>query len=265
MANTFIENNPESTGPVETASPLRRLVSRLLRKIRKVFIILFLAQLGYIVVLKWINPPITVTQAVDWFRGYGLKRDYVSFYEMSPQIRLAVMASEDQLFPDHNGFDIKSIKKAFSENQKKRKKPRGASTISQQVAKNVFLWQGGGWFRKALEVYFTFMIELVWGKERILEVYLNVAEMGKGIYGVEAAARTYFKKPAKKLTRTESAMLAACLPNPKKYKVQPASPYISKRYPWVLIQMQNLRYDEDIKKLIQEKPPTDSKKQVDAR
>lgn len=254
-ANTFIDKNPpEDNSSTGFAAQIRAKISRVLRKIRKVFIILFIAQLCYIVVLKWVNPPITLTQVVDFLKGNGLKRDYVSFYDMSPNIRLAVMASEDQLFPHHNGFDIKSIKKALSENKKKRKKPRGASTISQQVAKNVFLWQGGGWFRKGLEVYFTFMIELVWGKERILEVYLNVAEMGKGIYGVEAAARSYFKKSAKKLTRTESAMIAACLPNPKKYKVQPASKYITKRYPWVLIQMQNLRYDDDIKKLIREKP-----------
>jgi len=117
---------------------------------------------------------------------------------MSPNIRLAVMASEDQLFPDHNGFDIKSIKKALAKN-KKSKRVRGASTISQQVAKNVFLWQGRSWFRKGMEVYFTFMIELLWSKQRILEVYLNVSEMGKGIFGIEAAAQTYFKNQLKNL------------------------------------------------------------------
>src|SRR5882672_184409 len=156
------------------------------RKTRKVFLILFVAQLIYIVLLKWIDPPITITQLSNWIDGYGLKRNYVDFEDMSPNIRLAVIASEDQLFPDHNGFDMTSIKDAFKEKNKLRKRARGASTISQQVAKNVFLWQGRSWFRKALEVYFTFMIETTWGKERILEVYLNVVEMGKGVFGIEA-------------------------------------------------------------------------------
>lgn len=143
------------------------------------------------------DPPITFTQLGSVLTGDGLKRDYVDYDEMSPNIKLAVIASEDQIFPDHNGFDIKSIKKAMAYNEKKPGRIRGASTISQQVAKNVFLWQGRSWIRKGFEVYFTFMIELVWGKKRILEMYLNVAEMGKGIYGVEAASRAYFKKSAK--------------------------------------------------------------------
>lgn len=178
---------------------------------------------------------------------------------MSPNIRLAVMASEDQLFPDHNGFDIKSIKKALESNKKKSKRIRGASTISQQVAKNVFLWQGRSWFRKGLEVYFTFMIELFWSKERILEMYLNVAEMGKGIFGVEAASRSYFKKPSSKLTRMEAARIAACLPNPKKYKAEPASPYVAKRTFWILNQMSNLEGDEDVEKLLEVPKPTKKK------
>jgi len=219
------------------------------RKVKRAFIILLATQFIYIILLRWINPPLTITQLTNWVSGYGLKRDYINFEEMSPNIRLAVMASEDQLFPDHNGFDIKSIKKALETN-KKSKRVRGASTISQQVAKNVFLWQGRSWFRKGLEVYFTFMIELFWNKERILEMYLNVAEMGKGIFGVEAAARNYFKKPASKLTRTESARIAACLPNPKKYKAEPASPYVARRATWILRQMNNLEGDEDVEKLL---------------
>lgn len=222
-----------------------------LKKLKKLVLILLIAQLVYIVLLKWVNPPITITQFTNWMEGNGLKRDYISYKEMSPNIKLAVMASEDQLFPDHNGFDVESIKKAWSEKNKKRKRVRGASTISQQVAKNVFLWQGRSWVRKGLEVYFTFMIELIWGKERILEVYLNVAEMGKGIFGVEAASRNYFKKPAKKLTRAEAAMIAACLPNPKKFRVQPPSNYISRRYPQIMVQMNNIEPDEDIQELLQ--------------
>jgi monofunctional biosynthetic peptidoglycan transglycosylase len=222
-----------------------------LKKLKKLVLILLIAQLVYIVLLKWVNPPITITQFTNWMEGNGLKRDYISYKEMSPNIKLAVMASEDQLFPDHNGFDVESIKKAWSEKNKKRKRVRGASTISQQVAKNVFLWQGRSWVRKGLEVYFTFMIELIWGKERILEVYLNVAEMGKGIFGVEAASRNYFKKPAKKMTRAEAAMIAACLPNPKKFRVQPPSNYISRRYPQIMVQMNNIEPDEDIQELLQ--------------
>ena len=222
-----------------------------LKKLKKLVLILLIAQLVYIVLLKWVNPPITITQFTNWMEGNGLKRDYISYKEMSPNIKLAVMASEDQLFPDHNGFDVESIKKAWSEKSKKRKRVRGASTISQQVAKNVFLWQGRSWVRKGLEVYFTFMIELIWGKKRILEVYLNVAEMGKGIFGVEAASRNYFKKPAKKLTRAEAAMIAACLPNPKKFRVQPPSNYISRRYPQIMVQMNNIEPDEDIQELLQ--------------
>lgn len=169
---------------------------------------------------------------------------------MSTHVQLAVIASEDQLYPDHNGFDWKSIEKAMDYNKKKPNRVRGASTISQQVAKNVFLWQGRSYVRKGLEVYFTFMIELVWGKKRILEMYLNVAEMGKGIYGVQAAAKHNFKKDAKNLSRKESAMIAACLPNPKKYTIRPMSRAISNRYPWVLRQMSNLYADPDIQAII---------------
>lgn len=229
----------------------KSLLQTIGQKLKRILIILFVAQLVYIILLKWIDPPITVTQLVSWVEGYGLKRDYVNYDEISSNMKLAVMASEDQLFPNHNGFDWKSIEKAMKNNNKKKvKRIKGGSTISQQVAKNVFLWQGRSWARKGVEVYFTFMIELVWGKERILEMYLNVAETGKGVFGVEAAAQKYFKKSAKKLSPKESAMIAASLPNPKKYKISPPSPYITKRYPWVLTQMNNLQGDEDIEYLI---------------
>lgn len=226
------------------------LLSWLWKKLKRIALWFFVLHLAYIILLRWVNPPLTITQLASWTEGYGLKRDYVDFKAMSPNIRLAVMASEDQLFPDHNGFDLKSIKKAL-ENNKKSKRMRGASTISQQVAKNVFLWQGRSWFRKGMEVYFTFMIELLWSKERILEMYLNVSEMGTGIFGVEAAAQKYFKKPASKLTRTEAARIAAVLPNPKKYKAEPASPYVARRTSWILIQMKNLEGDEEVAKLLE--------------
>lgn len=225
---------------------------RALSKIKKLLIILFIIQLVYIVVLKWIDPPITITQIVSVAEGHGLKRDYISMDDISPNARLAIIASEDQLFPDHNGFDIKSIETVITQGAKKTGRMRGASTISQQVAKNVFLWQGRSWVRKGVEAYFTFMIEKIWGKKRILEVYLNVAEMGKGVFGIEAAARQYFNKSAKKLSRREAAMIAACLPNPKKYVVKPPSRYISQRYPWIMRQMTNLDGDPEIMILVSE-------------
>ena len=222
------------------------------RFFKRTFLILFLAQLVYIVALKWINPPITITQINSLMEGNGLKRDYISYNEMPVSAKLAVIASEDQLFASHNGFDKKSIEKALEFNDKKKgKKLRGASTISQQVAKNVFLWQKRSWFRKALEAYFTFMIEMIWGKQRILEMYLNVSEMGIGTFGIEAASQRYFQKPASQLNRNEAARIAVNLPNPKKYKVNPPSPFVSSRAKWVVGQMRNLDGDPKIKQLIQ--------------
>ncbi len=220
------------------------------RIIKKAILYLFFFQLFYILFCKWINPPITITQAGSLIKGDGLKRDYVSFDQMSSNIKLAVMASEDQLFPEHNGFDLKAIEKAVQYNKKHPNRRRGASTISQQVAKNVFLWQGGGFFRKGLEVYFTFMIEILWSKERILETYLNVAEMGEGIFGIEAASNSYFKKSAKNISRGDAAKIAACLPNPKLYTVKPISKKVLNRYDDIMIQMNNLEGDADIQKLI---------------
>ena len=204
----------------------------------------------YILVCKWINPPVTITQLGSLLQGYGLQRDYVSINKMSYAIKLAVIASEDQQFADHDGFDIKAINKAIKYNKKHPTKTRGASTISQQVAKNVFLWQGGGYFRKGLEVYFTFMIEKIWGKKRILEVYLNIAETGKGIFGVQAAAKSYFNKDAKNLLKAEAAKIAACLPNPKLYSVKPLSRYVGSRYGNILQQMSNLYDDEEINAIV---------------
>ena len=226
------------------------LFPRLWRRIKRIFFVVFFLQLFYILLLRWVDPPITMTQLISWIGGDGMKRDYVSTDEISSNAKLAVIASEDQLFTDHEGFDWKSIKKAMEYNKRKPNRIRGASTISQQVAKNVFLWQGRSWFRKGLEVYFTFMIEVFWGKERILDVYLNTIEMGDGIFGIEAAAKTYFNKHAKNLTRQEAAMIAACLPNPKRYKVKPLSGYVANRSQWILQQMSFLEPDQDIQRVI---------------
>ena len=232
------------------AAKNRSFLRRSWRFIKRLFITLFLLQLVYLLLLKWVDPPITLTQLGSVFSGNGLKRDYVDYKEISPYAKLAVIASEDQLFPDHNGFDFKSIEKAMKHNRKS-KSLHGASTLSQQVAKNVFLWQGRSWLRKGLEVYFTFMIELLWSKQRILEVYLNTVEMGKGIFGIQAAAKTYYKKSAKRLTRNEAACIAAALPNPKVYRVNPPSRYISVRCTWIVRHMYNLQNDPDIQVLLQ--------------
>jgi monofunctional glycosyltransferase len=232
----------------------RSLRQRIWRIIWKTFLILFIAQLVYIVILKWINPPITLTQLSGWIHGSGLKRDYVDYDEMSYNVKLAVISSEDQIFPDHDGFDWKSIEKAMKYNQRKPNRIHGnihgGSTISQQVAKNVFVWQGRDWIRKGLEAYFTKMIEWIWGKRRILEMYLNVIEMGKGVYGVEAASQNYFGKPAKNLSRREGAMIAACLPNPRVFTLKPMHPHVIGRSLWIMRQMNNLEGDPDVQKII---------------
>lgn len=217
---------------------------------KRTLLFLIIFQFIYLIFCKWVNPPVTITQVVSFVMGHGLKRDYIGIEEMSPNIKLAVMASEDQLFPEHEGFDMKAIEKAIRYNERHPNRRRGASTISQQVAKNVFLWQGGGFFRKGLEVYFTFMIEKLWSKKRILETYLNVAEMGKGIFGVQAASKAYFKKNAKDLTRSEAAKIAACLPNPKVYTIKPMSKKVLDRYDDIMRQMNNLAGDADIQNLI---------------
>ena len=217
---------------------------------RKILLWLFVTHIVYVVACRWLNPPITVTQFVNIIQGNGLQRNYISYDNMGSNIKLAALAGEDQLFPDHNGFDVKRIKLAIKYNEKHPKKTRGASTISQQVAKNVFLWQGGGFFRKGLEAYFTFMIEQIWNKKRILEIYLNVAEMGRGIFGIQAAAKAYYNKNAKDLSRYEAAQIAACFPNPKKFSVVPLSRYVALRSAIILRNMNNLETDPDIIKLI---------------
>jgi len=233
----------------------------MLRKIwrftKKAMLWMFVSSLLYVIICKWVMPPITITQISNAV-GYGLKRDYVSGSQLSYNAKLAAIASEDQAFPDHIGFDWDAIEKSLKPKKKgkKRKLPLGAgtSTITQQVAKNVFLWQGGGVFkyiRKVPEAYFTLLIELIWGKERILDVYLNVIEMGPGIFGMEAAAQNYFGKPAKQLSRAEAAMIIACLPNPKIFTVKPQSRRVSWRYPQILREMHNIEDDQDVLDIIQ--------------
>lgn len=217
---------------------------------------MFISSLVYIIICRWVMPPVTITQIGNSL-GYGLARDYISWNNISRNVKLAAIASEDQAFPDHSGFDWDAIEHSLRP-KKKGKKTKiplggGASTITQQVAKNVFLWQGGGitrYIRKVPEMYFTKMIEWIWGKKRILEVYLNVIEMGPGVFGIEAAAQKYFRKKAKDLSSAEAAMIIAGLPNPKRFTVKPMSRRVSWRYPQIMQQMRNIEDDEDVQAVI---------------
>lgn len=172
--------------------------------------------------------------------GYLAHSDWVDMDDISPFMGMAVIAAEDQTFPQHWGFDVAAIEKALSHNQRHETRIRGASTLSQQTAKNLFLWDGRSWLRKGLEAGLTVGIETVWSKKRILTVYLNVAEFGTGVFGVEAAAQRYFHKPASKLTMSEAALLAAVLPNPIRFKADAPSGYVRSRQAWILRQMRQL-------------------------
>lgn len=218
------------------------MIKRFFKFIFKSILWLIALSIFFVVVFKWVPVPITPLMVIRYFeqpkkeKSSGWKHDWVSIDKISKNIQLAVICSEDQNFLIHHGFDMEAIKKAMENNQKKRR-IKGASTISQQTAKNVFLWPQRSWFRKGLEVYFTFLIESIWSKERIMEVYLNSIEMGPGIYGAEAAAIYWYKKPASKLSQYESASIAAILPNPLKYKANPATNYIERRKIWIVRQM----------------------------
>jgi monofunctional biosynthetic peptidoglycan transglycosylase len=191
-----------------------------------------------VLIYKWAPVPITplmlIRNVEQYQEGKEIKRQHqwVPIQEISRNIQLAVICSEDQTFLTHNGFDMKAIEEAYQHN-KKGKRIKGGSTISQQTAKNVFLWPERSWFRKGLETYFTFLIEKIWTKERIMEVYLNSIEMGDGIFGIEAASQYWFKKSAARLTLNEASAIAAILPNPRMYKAVPASNYIQRRKTWI--------------------------------
>ena len=210
-------------------------------------IIYFASSIFFVILYKFVNPPVTPLMVIrvaqqSWNgQTVRLKKAWVPLNNMSPSLPLAVVASEDNLFTEHAGFDFESIEKARDFNAKKQgKKVRGASTISQQTAKNVFLWPKRSWLRKGLEVYFTVLIEVVWGKRRIMEVYLNVIETGKGLYGVEQASRTYFGRSCSKITRGEAALIAAILPNPLKWNPASPTPYLLGRQQWILWNMNNI-------------------------
>jgi monofunctional biosynthetic peptidoglycan transglycosylase len=200
-----------------------------------------------VLVLRFLPPPTTafmlearLDALIHAEHDYRTRYQWVPLEAISPHAALAVIASEDQQFPFHFGFDLRSIREAVRAHERGGRKLRGASTISQQVAKNLFLWSGHSFVRKGLEAVFTLLIEASWPKERILEMYLNIAEFGRGIYGVEAAARSYFHKDAAHLSSTESALLAVVLPNPRLMRVEAPSRYVLAQRDWILRQMANL-------------------------
>ncbi len=218
-------------------------MKRILRFIVKLLFWCVVLSISLVVLFKYVPVPVTPLMVLRYFENKAensskiWQHHWVPMAKISPKMQLAVLCSEDQKFLTHNGFDIDAIEKAYIYN-KTKKRIRGGSTISQQTAKNIFLWPERSWLRKGLEAYFTFLIETIWGKERILEVYLNSIEMGKGIYGVEAAAQYWFNKTASKLSSYEAAAIAAILPNPRNYSANPATPYIQKRKQWIVSQMQ---------------------------
>ena len=210
------------------------MFSKILKFIGKLILYFLGISVGLVIIFKFVPVPVTPLMVIRCVEQISAgekivwKHDWVSIDEMSVNIQKAVIASEDGKFTSHNGFDVKAIEKAYQNNQK-GKRIKGGSTISQQTAKNVFLWQGRSYLRKGLEAYFTVLIEVVWGKERIMEVYLNSIEMGNGIYGIEAASQHWFKKSASNLTKAEAAAIAAILPNPRKFKAANGSQYTNRR------------------------------------
>ncbi|MBI9040930.1 monofunctional biosynthetic peptidoglycan transglycosylase [Lutibacter sp.] len=208
----------------------------------KAIIVFFITSILAVIVFKWVPVPFTplmfIRNIEQWSQGKPatLTHQWVSMDNISPNLAKAVVVSEDQKFSEHFGFDMEAMEKAY-EGNKKGKKIKGGSTITQQTAKNVFLWPQRSYVRKGFELYFTFLIEVIWSKERILEVYLNSIEMGDGVYGAEAAAQHWFRKSAKKLSTYEAASIAAILPNPRKYKAVRSSNYIERRKNWIVRQM----------------------------
>jgi monofunctional biosynthetic peptidoglycan transglycosylase len=225
---------------IRRAPPRRRWLRRLLWLPLLFLVVTFLQ----VAPLRFIDPPTSafmLWRQVDGLgeEGFRLRQEWRDYDQISSHLPISVVAAEDQKFPEHHGFDLEAIDKALDSNARGGR-VRGGSTISQQVAKNLYLWSGGGYFRKALEAWYTVLIELTWSKQRILEVYVNIAEFGDGVYGAEAAAQAFFGKPASALTAAESARLAAVLPNPKRYSARNPGPYVQRRAAWIQRNARNL-------------------------
>ncbi len=227
---------PEAYPRIAKSHTMKRIV----RILSITILTLFMLSIAWVILYKFIPVPYTplmISRLIE--EDTPIRHEWVSIENITPELILAVVASEDNLFTQHNGFDIDAIKQARKEAEE-GKRLRGASTISQQTAKNVFLWNGRSWLRKGLEAYFTILIEAVWSKERIMEVYLNSIEMGNGIYGASAVAKHHFRKTPDKLTRAECALIAATLPNPRKFSSKNPSKYILKRQQAILKNMKNI-------------------------
>lgn len=233
---------------------MKNFFRRLWRIFLKVCLSFFVISIASTLLFRWIPVPVTPLmlmrcgqQLVDSKREVKLKKNWVALDRISPNLPLAVVCSEDQNFLEHHGFDFDAIEKAEAHNEHSKHK-RGASTISQQTAKNVFLFPARSWVRKGFEVYFTFLIETLWNKQRIMEVYLNVIEFGDGIYGAQAASKEFFKQDAAKISKEQAALLASVLPNPFKFLVKSPSGFVRNRQGWILGQMENwggeLNFDE---------------------
>jgi len=231
---------------VKTVQVQRSRMNRLFRIFLKIAAWFAGLSVFFVFLFKWVPVPITPLMLIRCVQQKSagkpviLKHDWVSMKKISPHFQLAVVCSEDQNFMNHLGFDLEAIGKAVGESKQGSKRLRGASTISQQTAKNVFLWPQRSWVRKGLEVWFTGLIELLWGKKRILEVYLNSIEMGNGIYGAEAASKQYFGISASGLTKYQAAAITAILPSPLKYNARSPGPYVQSRIEWITGQMQQV-------------------------
>jgi len=229
-----------------SATPRRSLVRRLLRLVLWILALWFAATIFTVLALRWIDPPTSAFMLSARFdalrsgdRNYRTRYEWVDYSRISPNAGIAVIAAEDQRFAEHAGFDLQSIDESIRQHQRGRRL-RGASTITQQVAKNLFLWNEHSFVRKGFEAYFTILIETLWSKQRTLEVYLNIAQFGRSTYGVGAASRYFFGKSAARLTPDEAALLAAVLPNPRRMSVTNPSFYVRQRQEWIVWQMRAL-------------------------
>lgn len=220
-------------------------VKRIRRVLVRVVLGVVILTVGPVLLLRWVPPPTTAFMLQKRIAGFfsapgaPIRYRWVPWEAISPAMRLAVVAAEDQKFPQHWGFDVRAIATAVEQNESRRR-PRGASTITQQVAKNLFLWSGPSYLRKGLEAYFALLLELLWPKRRILEVYLNTAEFGEGVYGVGVSAETFLHTSSARLTGPQAALLAAVLPNPRRFRAENPSPYVLERARWIEAQMQQL-------------------------
>jgi len=228
---------------------MKEFLAKQWRRVKRIIFFAFLLHLGYAVALIWVAPPYTMTMLADRLDGQSVQYNASETNEMGSQIVLAALASEDQKFPDHYGIDFAAVRDVIKE-KAKGKKLRGGSTISQQTAKNVFLWQGRSWIRKGLEAYSTMIIELLWSKERILEQYLRIAEMGKGVYGIQAAAEYYYGTTPSNLNARQASAIICCLPNPEKRNPKRLTPHLQRKQNWILKQMKILAQDKDVKALL---------------